>query len=69
MLGALTRYIANADPERYQPMNAAFGLLPEPPSATGKKKQRREARSAAALAALRAWMDETGEGARLEFAV
>jgi len=69
MLGALTRYIANADPERYQPMNAAFGLLPEPPSATGKKKQRREARSAAALASLRAWMDETGEGARLEFAV
>ena len=69
MLGALTRYIANADPDRYQPTNAAFGLLPEPAFATGKKKQRREARSAAALAALHAWMDETGEGARLEFAV
>ena len=31
MLGALCHYIAHADPDDYQPTNAAFGLLPEPP--------------------------------------
>jgi methylenetetrahydrofolate--tRNA-(uracil-5-)-methyltransferase len=30
MLGALCHYIARADASGYQPMNAAFGLLPEP---------------------------------------
>ena len=66
MLGALTHYVASADPERYQPMNAAFGLLPEPPSATGRKKERREARSAAALASLRSWIASSGECAPTE---
>ncbi len=61
MLGALCRYIAHADPERYQPMNAAFGLLPEPPSSVRGKKERREARAARAVAALREWLATTGE--------
>jgi methylenetetrahydrofolate--tRNA-(uracil-5-)-methyltransferase len=57
MLGALTHYIANADPENYQPTNAAFGLLPEAPSTVRKKKERREARSQRALASLRAFLE------------
>jgi methylenetetrahydrofolate--tRNA-(uracil-5-)-methyltransferase len=61
MLGGLCRYIANADPENYQPTNAAFGLLPEAPAGVRKKKDRREARSARALAALTAWLAAVGE--------
>jgi methylenetetrahydrofolate--tRNA-(uracil-5-)-methyltransferase len=63
MLGALTRYIASADASNYQPTNAAFGLLPEAPSPSRRKKDRREARSAAALSSLSAWIDAHGEGA------
>jgi len=57
MLGALTHYIANADPENYQPTNAAFGLLPEAPSTVRKKTERREARSQRALASVRAFLE------------
>jgi methylenetetrahydrofolate--tRNA-(uracil-5-)-methyltransferase len=63
MLGALTRYIASADASNYQPTNAAFGLLPEAPSRSRRKKDRREARSAAAMSALSTWIDAHGEGA------
>jgi len=63
MLGALTRYIASADPSNYQPTNAAFGLLPEAPSRSRRKKDRREARSAAAMRSLTAWIEACGEGA------
>ena len=62
MLGALTHYIAHADPESYQPTNAAFGLLPEPPPTVRKKKERREARSARALASLRDHLERENEG-------
>lgn len=61
MLGALCRYIAHAAPEGYQPTNASFGLLPEGPGAVGRKKQRREARSARALASLDAWIRRHGD--------
>jgi methylenetetrahydrofolate--tRNA-(uracil-5-)-methyltransferase len=63
MLGGLCRYIANADPGNYQPTNAAFGLLPEAPAGIRKKKDRREARSARALASLIAWLGTVGEDA------
>jgi methylenetetrahydrofolate--tRNA-(uracil-5-)-methyltransferase len=62
MLGALTHYIAHADPERYQPTNAAFGLLPEVPSTARKKRERREARSAHALSSLRTFLEAEGLG-------
>jgi len=65
MLGALTRYVASADPSNYQPTNAAFGLLPEAPSPSRRKKDRREARSARAMRSLRAWIGAEGEGALL----
>ncbi len=62
MLGALCRYIASAAPENYQPTNAAFGLLPEPPAGPRlKKRERREARSHAALRSLEAWCEAEGE--------
>jgi methylenetetrahydrofolate--tRNA-(uracil-5-)-methyltransferase len=60
MLGALCRYISHADRGDYQPTNAAFGLLPEPPGVR-RKRDRREARAKRALDALAAWIDERGE--------
>ena len=63
MLGALTRYIASADASNYQPTNAAFGLLPEAPSRSRRKQDRREARSASAMRSLTAWIEAHGEGA------
>ncbi len=62
MLGALTRYIASADPLNYQPQNAAFGLLPEAPSRSRRKQDRRAARSTKAMASLTAWIDAEGIG-------
>jgi len=62
MLGALAHYIANADPDDYQPTNAAFGLLPETPSRARKKRDRREARAIRALDSLHAWIERSGEG-------
>lgn len=58
MLGALARYIASADPSNYQPQNAAFGLLPEAPSRSRRKQDRRAARSTKAMASLSAWIAE-----------
>src|SRR5437870_6628592 len=40
MLGALYRYLREADPEHFQPMNANFGLL-EPLERPGKGKQKK----------------------------
>ena len=56
MLGALCRYISLADPGNYQPTNATYGLLPEPP-ADVRKQDRREARAKRAAATLAAWID------------
>lgn len=61
MLGALCRYIASADPEGYQPTNAAFGLLPDSPAGSRGKRERREARALRAIAALEQWIARTGE--------
>ncbi len=61
MLGALCRYISRADPEGYQPTNAAFGLLPDPPAEARGKRERREARARRAIAALEQWIARTGE--------
>jgi len=56
MLGALCHYISNADPDDYQPTNAAFGLLPPAPKGVRKKRDRKLARSSRALEALDAWI-------------
>jgi len=57
MLGALARYVSSADPAGYQPMNAAFGLLPDIDLPKQRKRDRREARARAALASLRRFLD------------
>ncbi|MDA8121602.1 MAG: methylenetetrahydrofolate--tRNA-(uracil(54)-C(5))-methyltransferase (FADH(2)-oxidizing) TrmFO [Deltaproteobacteria bacterium] len=49
MIGSLMRHIATPRPAAFQPMNANFGLLPEP--APGKKRERRARQAAAALSA------------------
>lgn len=40
MIGALLHYITHADPENFQPMKAAMGLLPELPAWIRHKQQR-----------------------------
>src|SRR2546428_3305061 len=54
MLGALYRYLREADPAHFQPMNANFGLLEplDPPvQDKGKKKEMLAARAVADIAA------------------
>ena len=55
MLGALLRYLREADPKHFQPMNANFGLL-EPLDAKVKKAEKREKLVTRALAEFRAWV-------------
>jgi methylenetetrahydrofolate--tRNA-(uracil-5-)-methyltransferase len=49
MLGALMRYVTGADPKRFQPMNANFGLLPPLETPVKDKRVKREALAARAL--------------------
>ncbi len=60
MLGALYRYMREADPAHFQPMNANFGLVDDLPAKIRDKKRKRELLSERALADLRAWISATG---------
>ena len=55
MIGGLYAYLREADPERFQPMNANFGLLPAAVGRMRGKRERRAAQSARALAAIEEW--------------
>jgi methylenetetrahydrofolate--tRNA-(uracil-5-)-methyltransferase len=55
MLGALYRYLREADPRHFQPMNANFGLLDPLPRDIRDKRQKRELFAERALADLAAW--------------
>jgi len=55
MLGGLYRYLSEADPKSFQPMNANFGLLAPLPGSV-RKADRRSALAARALEDLRDWM-------------
>ena len=55
MLGALLRYLREADPKHFQPMNANFGLL-EPLTGKVKKADRKAALVERAVEEFRAWM-------------
>ncbi len=60
MLGALYRYLREADPKHFQPMNANFGLveeIPDPPRDKAKKKALYAER---ALRDLRGWAESSG---------
>jgi methylenetetrahydrofolate--tRNA-(uracil-5-)-methyltransferase len=55
MIGALYRYLREADPKHFQPMNANFGLLDDLPEQIRDKKKKREMFAARALAEIAEW--------------
>ncbi len=57
MLGALYRYMREADPKFFQPMNANFGLLDELDAPVRDKRVKRERLAERALVATRGWVD------------
>jgi len=56
MLGALYRYLREADPKHFQPMNANFGLLDDLPEKIRDKKKKREMFAERALSEMTAWV-------------
>jgi methylenetetrahydrofolate--tRNA-(uracil-5-)-methyltransferase len=58
MLGALLRYVTGADPDKFQPMNANFGLLPPLDTRVRNKRERRERMAERALETMRGFADE-----------
>lgn len=58
MLGGLLRYVHGADPGRFQPMNANFGLLPPLPRRVPDKRKKREMLAERALAAMRQFTEQ-----------
>ena len=59
MLGGLYRYLAEADPLHFQPMNANFGLLDLLPGKV-KKDRKKELLVERAQADFAAWLEESG---------
>jgi methylenetetrahydrofolate--tRNA-(uracil-5-)-methyltransferase len=57
MLGALYRYLREADPKHFQPMNANFGLVDDLPARVKDKRVKREQLAERALADLARWRD------------
>jgi methylenetetrahydrofolate--tRNA-(uracil-5-)-methyltransferase len=60
MLGALYRYLHEADPRHFQPMNANFGLLDELEVPVRDKRKKRELMADRALRALDEWSSASG---------
>jgi methylenetetrahydrofolate--tRNA-(uracil-5-)-methyltransferase len=54
MLGGLVRFLATANPENFQPMNANWGLVP-PVEGRGKK-EKRQAMYRRGLVAFAQWL-------------
>lgn len=57
MLGALYRYLREADPRYFQPMNANFGLVDELPVRVRDKREKRERLATRALAEMATFRD------------
>jgi methylenetetrahydrofolate--tRNA-(uracil-5-)-methyltransferase len=57
MLGSLYRYLREADPRHFQPMNANFGLVDPLPEPIRDKLKKREALAERALDAMRSWVE------------
>ena len=62
MLGALYRYLREADPAHFQPMNANFGLIEELEEVPRDKQLKRERYAERALRVLDDWRQEYGIG-------
>lgn len=60
MLGALYRYLREADSDDFQPMNSNWGLVDPMPDAPRKKALRREAMAERADRCFRRWIEEEG---------
>jgi len=58
MLGALYRYLREAEPAHFQPMKANFGLVDDLPTRVKAKRLKREAIAERALADMTRWRDE-----------
>jgi methylenetetrahydrofolate--tRNA-(uracil-5-)-methyltransferase len=56
MIGGLLRYVSGADPKRFQPMNANFGLLPPPEGKIRGKLERRKFLAKRALEVMEEWL-------------
>src|SRR4051812_10050030 len=56
MLGALYRYLREADPKHFQPMNANFGLVDDLPAPIKDKRLKREKIAERALNDMERWM-------------
>ncbi|HXY31063.1 MAG TPA: methylenetetrahydrofolate--tRNA-(uracil(54)-C(5))-methyltransferase (FADH(2)-oxidizing) TrmFO [Gemmatimonadaceae bacterium] len=56
MIGALYRYLREADPAHFQPMNANFGLMEDLPEQVRDKRRKRELLAERALAELDGWI-------------
>jgi methylenetetrahydrofolate--tRNA-(uracil-5-)-methyltransferase len=59
MLGALYRYLREAEPKHFQPMNANFGLMDELPERVRDKRVKREKLADRALGEIARWRDAT----------
>ena len=57
MLGALYRYLREADAAHFQPMNANFGLVDDLPERVKDKRVKREKIAERALAEMTHWRD------------
>ncbi len=57
MLGALYRYLREADPRHFQPMNANFGLVDDLPARVKDKRRKKEMLAGRALTDMEAWRD------------
>jgi methylenetetrahydrofolate--tRNA-(uracil-5-)-methyltransferase len=60
MIGALYRYMREADPKHFQPMNANFGLIDDLPERVRDKKKKREKFAERALSELQSWIEVNG---------
>jgi methylenetetrahydrofolate--tRNA-(uracil-5-)-methyltransferase len=58
MIGVLMRYLAEADPAHFQPMNSNFGLVEPLPERVRDKQRKREALAERGREAFTAWMEE-----------
>ena len=65
MLGGLYRYLREADPKHFQPMNANFGLL-DPLPGKVKKDRKKELLVERAQAEFGGWLDRSGFTTRHE---
>jgi len=60
MLGGLYRYLRDADPDHFQPMNSNWGLVDPLPTRIRDKKKKREVLAERAQRDFREWLGEMG---------